>query len=130
LNLHSTSALALFGDACAAAEVTPRELSIDPSGGVTALFSLLNAPDWSRAERVLRERLPEAVFKDGLAAATAVGDGLTGIAGPLSPMRLAALTGSVKIAGAIVGPLRATVLCDEASLDSLVRAMHEAVVPQ
>jgi aspartate kinase len=128
VSLHTISALAALGEACAAAEITPRELSIDANGGVTALFSLLNAPDWSRAERILRERLPEATFRSGLAAATAVGDGLTGLAGPLSPMRLAALTAETKIAGAIVGPLRATVLCDEPELDPLVRAMHEAVV--
>jgi len=128
VSLHTISALAALGEACAAAEITPRELSIDANGGVTALFSLLNAPDWSRAERILRERLPEATFRSGLAAATAVGDGLTGLAGPLSPMRLAALTAETKIAGAIVGPLRATVLCDEPELDPLVRAIHEAVV--
>lgn len=128
VSLHSTSALAAFGDACAAAEISPREVSIDASGGLTALFSLLNAPDWSRAEATLRARLPEATFRSGLAAATAVGDGLTGVAGPLSPVRLAAIAGTTTIAGAIVGPLRATVLCEESSLDPLVRAMHEAVV--
>ena len=86
---------------------------MDGSGGLTALFSLLNSPDWSRAERVLRERLPEATFRSGLAAATAIGDGLTGIAGPLAPARLARIVSDTAIAGAIVGPLRATVLCDD-----------------
>jgi len=128
VSLHSTSALAAFGEACAAAEVSPRELTLDPSGGLTALFSLLNSPDWSRAEGVLRERLPEATFRSGLAAATAVGDGLTGIAGPLAPGNLAKIaSGSI---AAIVGPLRATVLCEEPALDALVRAMHEAVIPR
>lgn len=122
VHLHSATALAALGDACEAAEVSPREISLDPSGGASALFSLLNAPDWPRAERVLRERLPEASFR-AVCAATAIGDGLTGVAGPLAPRKLAALGGL----GLIVGPLRATVLCEEQGLDALVRAMHQAV---
>jgi len=128
LSLHGTRALALVGEACAAAEVSPRELVVDSQGGVTAIFSLLNAPDWARAERVLRERLPEATVRAGLAGATAVGDGLTGVAGPLAAARLASLAGDAVVHGAIVGPLRATLVVDEDRLDSLVRAMHAAVV--
>jgi aspartate kinase len=124
VHLHSVSAMQSLADACTAAEISPRELSLDPSGGVTAIFSLLNAPDWPRAERVLRERMPEATFRVGLGAATAVGDGLTGVHGPLAPQRLATL-GCV---GAIVGPLRATLLCEEPALDALVRAMHQLVL--
>ncbi len=123
VHLQSATALAALGDACAAAEVSPREISMDPRGGVSALFSLLNAPDWPRAERVLRERLPEATFRS-VCAATAIGDGLTGVTGPLAPHRLAALG----CLGLLVGPLRATVLCEEQGLDALVRAMHQAVV--
>ena len=77
-------------------------------------------------DREIRTLLREYLEKNGFRA-TAVGDGLTGVAGPLSPIRLASITANVKLAGAIVGPLRATVLCDESALDSLVRAMHEVV---
>lgn len=126
LSLQGARGLARLGEACSAAEVSPRELVVDPRSGVTALFSLLNTPDWARAERVLRDRLPEATLKTGVGGATAVGDGLTGVAGPLAPARLAAIAGEVH--AAIVGPLRATLVVDEDRLDPLVRAMHAAVV--
>ena len=127
LSLTGEKAVSMLGEACAAAEVSPRELVVHPHG-VTAVFSLLNAPDWPRAERALRERLPEATLKTGVGGATAVGDGLTGVAGPLAPHKLGALAGDVKLHGAIVGPLRATLIVDEDQLDGLVRAMHAAVV--
>ncbi|MGZ3423972.1 MAG: aspartate kinase [Polyangiales bacterium] len=127
VTVHGTRALSMLGEACVAAQVSPREI-VCGADGVTALFSLLNAPDWPRARRVLGERLPEAIFREGLAAATAVGDGLTGIHGPLAPHRMASLTES-GLVFAIVGPLRATMMVEEPNLDALVRAAHAAVVP-
>lgn len=128
VTVRGTNALAALGDACAAANVAPREITFGEGGAVLALFSLLNAPDWARARTLLGERLPEARFVEGLAAATAVGDGLTGANGPLAPQKLAAVLGDAPLEGAMVGPLRATLLVPDAHVDALVRALHQAIV--
>jgi hypothetical protein len=55
-----------------------------------------------------------------------VGDGLTGLDGPFGGASLAVLarTTAAPLHAAIVGPLRATLLTDEARVDDLVRALH------
>ncbi len=125
-------ALRSLGAACVEAAISPRDLSVDASGTVTAFFSLSNAPDWPRAERMLVARLPEATLVAGLGAVTAVGDGLTGPFAPLSPERLLAAAGDLEgmeIRAAVIGPLRATLVVDAQYVDALVCALHEAIAP-
>ncbi len=124
-------AVEAFARACEQADVSPRELEIATDGRVHALFALINAPDWPRARRVLSDSLGARLsLIEGLAAATAIGDGLTAAGGPLTPpalLRLPAAAGRA-LRGAIVGPLRATLLCDDASLDAWTGALHGALV--
>jgi aspartate kinase len=107
------------------ANVAPRDSFVD-ARGVTALFSLQNAPDWPRARRALEKRLSgELELRDDVATATVVGDGLTSLDGAFSPARLAEIArGAHAVHGAIVSPLRATLVTDASAVDALVRALH------
>jgi aspartate kinase len=125
--LRSSTSLADLGDASLAAGTAPRELSMAADGSCTAIVSLLNAPDWLRARRVLLEKLGDSLtMREGVAAATVVGDGLTGLDGPFGGASLATLarTTAAPIHAAVIGPLRATLITDEARVDDLVRALH------
>ncbi len=130
LSLRGAAALSSFARATEAAGVSPRDLVLGDGGALLACFSLLIAPDWPRARRVLEERLPEAQIREDLGAATAIGDGLTGVHGPLAPHRLAALVerAGATLVAAIVGPLRATLVVDASKVDALVRALHAEAV--
>jgi aspartate kinase len=125
--VRSNASLVHIGEASIAASVAPRELSLSADGSCTAIFSLLNAPDWPRARRVLLEKLGDSLtLREGVAGATVVGDGLTGLDGPFGGASLATLARdtAAPIHAAILGPLRATILTDEARVDDLVRALH------
>ncbi len=123
------AALSALGEAVTAADLAPRDLSIDGRGGASALFSLLNAPDWMRSRRALQERLGDAlVLEEGLATATVVGDGLHGVASPVAGARLAKLLARVgaQLHALVVAPLRVSVVVDQAHVDDVVRALHAA----
>jgi len=123
--------LLALGEALEAAQVSARTLVTDPSGNLVARFSLLNVPDWPRARRALLDALDRkgnVTLREGLAAATVVGDGLTGFEGPFGGAKLARLAATVgaEIVTAEIGPLSATILTEEQHLDALVRAFHGA----
>jgi aspartate kinase len=131
IGAHGTlSALGALGDALSAADLAPRDLSLDGAGCATALFSLLNAPDWTRSRRTLGERLGDAVtIRDGLATATVVGDGLHAVSSPVGGARLAALLAASKatVHAVVIAPLRVSIVVDQEHLDDVVRALHAAV---
>ncbi|MFI5299395.1 MAG: aspartate kinase [Polyangiales bacterium] len=119
--------LSEFLAACADADVMPRDLSFD-GARATAIFSLLNAPDWARSRRALADRIGTKLrLEEGLACATAIGDGLTSSTGALRASRLATLLDTLPTKGACVAPLRVSLLVDEAALDATTRALHAAV---
>jgi aspartate kinase len=125
-------ALATLGDALVAADLAPRDLSLDGAGCATACFSLLNAPDWSRSRRALGERLGNsATLHEGLATATVVGDGLHAVASPVAGARLATLlrASGASVHAIVIAPLRVSVVIDQEHLDDVVRALHAAVAP-
>ena len=124
-------AFAALGTAAAEAALPLRDVAVDVDGRVTALVSLLNAPDWSRARRILEGCCGGKLsLREDLAAATVVGDGLTGVSGPFGGAALAQVAAdrSLRVHAAIVGPLRATLVVDAAALDDLVRALHERLL--
>ncbi len=125
-------ALTTLGEALEAADLAPRDLSLDGAGCATATFSLLNAPDWTRSRRALREHLGDAAtLHEGLATATVVGDGLHAVSSPVAGARLAALLGAAKatVHALVVAPLRVSVVIDQEHLDDVVRALHAAISP-
>ncbi len=112
--------------------LAPRDLSVHEGGTSTGLFSLLNAPDFPKAKRALQSALGDRLtLREGLAAATVVGDGLTGLHGPFGAPKLAALAreAGVTLHAALVGPLRATLVVEEARVDELVRVLHRELLP-
>ena len=120
-------AFVALGRAAAEAALPLRDVAVDPDGRVTALISLLNAPDWTRARRVLEGCCgARLTLREDLAAATVVGDGLTSISGPFGGAALATLAAesSIRVHAAIIGPLRATLVVDAAVVDEVVRALH------
>ncbi len=132
LSFVGANPLLALGEALEAAHVGARSVVTDPNGGVVARFSLLNVPDWPRARRALLEVLDArgtATLREGLAAATVVGDGLTGPDGPFGGARLARLAAEVgaEIVAVEIGPLSATLLTEAHHLDALVRALHGAL---
>ena len=131
LSFVGSAPLLALGEALEAAHVGARSVVSDPSGGVVARFSLLNVPDWPRARRALLEVLDargSVTLREGLAAATVVGDGLTGPEGPFGGARLArlAMECGAEIVAVEIGPLSATLLTEAQHLDALVRALHGA----
>ncbi|GAC1558212.1 MAG: hypothetical protein NVS3B10_17610 [Polyangiales bacterium] len=126
-SLDDAGSRGALGEAGGAAGACARERSGDVRGATTAVFSLLNAPDWARARRVLVERLgAQLSLREGLAAATVVGDGLTGIDAPFGPAALSSMARAIAapLHAASFAPLRATIVTDEARVDDLVRALH------
>lgn len=122
--------LATLGEALVAADLAPRDLSLDGAGCATALFSLLNAPDWTRSLRTLGARLGDAAtVREGLATATVVGDGLHAVSSPVAGARLAALLVASKatVHAVTVAPLRVSIVVDQEHLDDVVRALHAAI---
>jgi aspartate kinase len=125
----SIGALEVLGDAIAAADLAPRDLSIE-GGTAMAVFSLLNAPDWTRSKRALTERLgARATIQEGLAMVTVVGDGLHAVGSPIAGVALAKLlrgAGAV-VHGVTVAPLRVSIVLEQERVDEVVRALHAAV---
>jgi aspartate kinase len=124
-------AFAALGTAAAEAAFPLRDVMVDVDGRVTALISLLNAPDWTRARRILQSCVGDRlVLREDLAAATVVGDGLTSVSGPFGGAALARLAGArgFRVHAAIVSPLRATLVVDAAAVDDVVRSLHDRLL--
>jgi len=130
LAVEGDDPLGALGAACERAGLAPRDV-VFSEGRVTAVFSLLNAPDWARSKRVLEEALAgRSSLREGIASATVVGDGLTSLGGPFGGDRLSQVgkRAGAKILGAILAPLRVTLLTEEPAVDDLVRALHADLV--
>jgi hypothetical protein len=98
--------------------------------GASALFSTDDLPDWTRVKTRLGEIFgPDLIAcEEGLAAATAVGEGLGSDARALGKALARARALGLEPLGFDASPLRLTIYIAPARLNELVFALHELLV--
>ena len=109
-------------------EVPIKDVVIAGSGG-SFVVPLLNVPDWARGKEAIRAAAGDALsLREGLAAVSVVGDGLSTTGRPMLAF-LAALRRANATPIALSGTaLRLTAAIDPEALAAAQRALHEAFV--
>jgi aspartate kinase len=95
--------------------------------GATALFPTDDLPDWPRVRAALAAA--GARLEEGLAAVTAVGQGLGSDPRALTQALVSAASLGIEVDGCDAAPLRLTLLVPPARVDELTRALHAVFVP-
>ena len=111
--------------ACAAEHEIPIKDVSASGAGVKLVVPLLNVPDWARARAALvRAGGAALTIREGLAAVSVVGDGLSTTGKPLVTMLNALREANVVVHDVTASALRMTALIDPETLPQAQRALH------
>jgi aspartate kinase len=114
--------------AAEAGEIPLKDVSV-ANGATTFVVPLLNVPDWARAKASLvAAGGPSLELREGLAAASVVGDGLSTTGAPLVAMLSALREAGVKTHGLTATALRMTAIVDAEQLGVAQKALHAKLV--
>jgi aspartate kinase len=89
-------------------------------------FSTADVPDWAAIHAKLTNVLADAVEFGSEGAVTMVGSGIGGNPSLINKARQTAVAAGVPLNAVSVSPLRVTLWCDNAHVDTLTRALHKA----
>jgi aspartate kinase len=93
-----------------------------------AWFTIADVPDWSDVQKRLHNVLGEQLELGEEGAVTIVGHGIGSNPGVINKARASAVGAGVPLNAVSVSPLRVTLWCDRAHVDTLVRALHKTFV--
>ncbi|HSK01143.1 MAG TPA: aspartate kinase, partial [Kofleriaceae bacterium] len=93
-----------------------------------AWFTIADVPDWSEVQKRLHNVLGEQLELGEEGAVTIVGHGIGSNPGVINKARASAVGAGVPLNAVSVSPLRVTLWCDRAHVDTLVRALHKTFV--
>ncbi len=110
-----------------AREIPLKDISVTADGG-TLVIPLLNVPDWAKARSALGEAAPDLRLREGLAAVSVVGDGLSTTGRPLVDFLAALRQAEVVPVAVQATALRLTALIDPTGSVAAQRALHARFV--
>ena len=93
-----------------------------------AWFTIADVPDWDDVRKRLVTVLGDALELGEEGAVTMVGHGIGGNPGIINKARATAVGAGVPLNAVSVSPLRVTLWCERAHVDTLVRALHGAFI--
>jgi aspartate kinase len=93
-----------------------------------AWFTIADVPDWSDVQKRLHNVLGEQLELGEEGAVTIVGHGIGSNPAVINKARASAVGAGVPLNAVSVSPLRVTLWCDRAHVDTLVRALHKTFV--
>jgi aspartate kinase len=109
------------------AERLPIQSLVGEPDRAELLILLDDVPDWSAVRARARALVPDLVIEEGVGSASVVGDFIGRDAGAVERARQAAAEAGVAVEGVLTSPLRLTLLCQAASVDALVQALHRTL---